>query len=128
MRKWVEALRSGEFNQTKYVLHDDVGYCCLGVACEVYARETGKGSWGELVCSTDGSQEGYVFMNSGTTTLPEEVSKWFGIKSRTPRNPEILVDEKKVMVATLAELNDGTAEISRKSFDEIANIIEKSWL
>jgi hypothetical protein len=31
--KWLAALRSGEFAQTKKVLRDMDGYCCLGVLC-----------------------------------------------------------------------------------------------
>lgn len=40
-KKWVEALRSGEYEQTEGQLRVDdekgkpVGYCCLGVLCEV---------------------------------------------------------------------------------------------
>ena len=36
---WLDALRSGKFAQTKYNLKDDMGYCCLGVACEVVRGE-----------------------------------------------------------------------------------------
>lgn len=32
-RKWVEALRSGEYEQGKRFLKADDAYCCLGVAC-----------------------------------------------------------------------------------------------
>jgi hypothetical protein len=39
--KWVEALRSGEYQQTKSYLHDIDGYCCLGVLCDV----SGEGHW-----------------------------------------------------------------------------------
>jgi hypothetical protein len=39
-RKWVEALRSGEYTQTQGVLRDESGYCCLGVACVVYETAT----------------------------------------------------------------------------------------
>lgn len=33
INQWVEALRSGEYSQTRYRMHDKVdgGYCCLGV-------------------------------------------------------------------------------------------------
>lgn len=31
-QKWVDALRSGEYEQCKDSLHNGVGYCCLGVA------------------------------------------------------------------------------------------------
>lgn len=35
--KWVEALRSGEYQQTQGKLHDNTSnsYCCLGVLCRV---------------------------------------------------------------------------------------------
>ena len=35
MKKWIKALRSGDYDQTKKCLQDEKGYCCLGVACEV---------------------------------------------------------------------------------------------
>lgn len=41
-KKWVEALRSGEFKQTTQTLQDAGGYCCLGIAAVVYERETGE--------------------------------------------------------------------------------------
>lgn len=34
-QKWIDALRSGKYNQTKGCLHDNTGYCCLGVLCDV---------------------------------------------------------------------------------------------
>jgi hypothetical protein len=33
-QKWVAALRSGAYQQTKRHLKDDAGYCCLGVLLE----------------------------------------------------------------------------------------------
>lgn len=36
MRKWLKALRSGKYKQTISSLQDRNGYCCLGVACEVF--------------------------------------------------------------------------------------------
>ena len=41
-KKWVAALRSGEFKQGKHALQDGDCYCCLGVACVVYEREVEK--------------------------------------------------------------------------------------
>lgn len=32
--KWVKALRSGEYKQTKERLYSGRGYCCLGVYCK----------------------------------------------------------------------------------------------
>ena len=34
-QKWVEALRSGKYKQTKGELKNGQGFCCLGVACEI---------------------------------------------------------------------------------------------
>lgn len=33
--KWIEALESGDFSQTKGQLADSTGFCCLGVACKI---------------------------------------------------------------------------------------------
>lgn len=33
--KWVEALRSGKYEQGKYYLSDGGKFCCLGVLCDV---------------------------------------------------------------------------------------------
>lgn len=36
---WVEALRSGEYNQGRGRLHSRGNYCCLGVLCEVAIKQ-----------------------------------------------------------------------------------------
>lgn len=41
-KKWVAALRSGEYRQGRGCLMSAEGYCCLGVACDVYEKETGR--------------------------------------------------------------------------------------
>jgi hypothetical protein len=33
--RWLEALRSGRYQQTQGKLRTDVGHCCLGVLCDV---------------------------------------------------------------------------------------------
>lgn len=35
-QQWADALRSGKFKQTKGTLQDNLGHCCLGVACEIF--------------------------------------------------------------------------------------------
>ena len=37
--KWVSALRSGEYKQSKSYLKSDFGYCCLGVGCKLKGHE-----------------------------------------------------------------------------------------
>lgn len=36
IKKWVKALRSGEYNQNKGKLQNEDGFCCLGVACDLF--------------------------------------------------------------------------------------------
>jgi hypothetical protein len=38
-RKWIEALRSGKYRQTRQYLMDDGGYCCLGVLCVIQGAD-----------------------------------------------------------------------------------------
>jgi hypothetical protein len=42
IKKWVKALRSGKYKQTKYNLQDKTGYCCLGVACDIFISKNKK--------------------------------------------------------------------------------------
>lgn len=35
LKKWINALYSGEFKQSCYQLQNQTGYCCLGVGCKV---------------------------------------------------------------------------------------------
>lgn len=36
IEKWVVALRSGEYKQGQCALQNTIGYCCLGVACDIF--------------------------------------------------------------------------------------------
>jgi hypothetical protein len=107
-QKWVAALRSGEFHQDKAQLQTANGYCCLGVACEVYQREVGgleirRPSW----------EEG-VSYNDEFSSLPDVVKVWLGLQYADGDFTTSDSDNQ-----TLADLNDlGT------SFDQIADIIE----
>ena len=80
-QKWVDALRSGKYTQTRGALRSDEGnnpkFCCLGVACDLYAQEVG-GSWGPM------EQRGYVKFtdpedNVASDFLTPAVTKWLGL-------------------------------------------------
>lgn len=43
-KKWVKALRSGKYKQTRETLKDKHGYCCLGVLCDL-AVQAGIATW-----------------------------------------------------------------------------------
>jgi hypothetical protein len=98
----ITALRSGEYRQGTGRLRRGDAFCCLGVACDLYAKATGLGKW-----------EGERFATRGDTefnTLPPEVQDWLGWCNRlgaTNGN-------------TLSILNDNGAP-----FSTIADIIER---
>jgi hypothetical protein len=90
-KKWVDALLSGEFEQAKRRLRrqepDGDRYCCLGVACEVYRRETGDGCWDGETFTAGGDRD--------NISLPFDVQAWLGLASDngTSRHEAPLIDE-----------------------------------
>jgi hypothetical protein len=102
-QKWIEALRSGKYQQAREVLKDGQGgMCCLGVAADLIdsskwsvERDRGGGfGWG--VCRSD---------------QLAEIAEAIGIALCDAKN--------------LASRNDGTDEYRRHSFEEIARLIEQ---
>lgn len=72
--KWIQALESGEYQQTRGVLHDGVGYCCLGVACKVLGYEPAVDEFGD---------HRYYFGES-FTHLPEVAAARLGLVTLSP--------------------------------------------
>lgn len=110
--KWLEALRSGEYEQGRQFLRTrDNEFCCLGVLCDLAVKagvieEPTADGWGEYRYGDGGEQSG----------LPDEVSDWAGIDTQLGRFSHGGVD------TALAFLNDrGTP------FSEIADIIESEF-
>jgi hypothetical protein len=89
-RRWVKALRSGEYKQTKGALRADSGYCCLGVLCDLAEKE------GIVVSEHKyGHADGMIgyrhpdhpaggHLEAGV--LPQAVREWAGLSQD---NPEI---------------------------------------
>lgn len=102
-QRWIQALRSGEYQQTKGTLHNDKGFCCLGVLCDLYAKEHSHHSW---VLYGDRYK-----MIDETGILPIKVKRWAGLNENNP-----IIEG----YASLAELNDGCF-----TFEQIAQIIEE---
>jgi hypothetical protein len=108
-RKWVEALRSGEFKQSIATLQTDVGYCCLGVAC-VVAERNGV----QVLKRDDGNLLG------GSLNTQPHVKAWLGIKEC---NGEHRVREKgRFYHSSLVTLNDNKGY----TFEQIADHIEQN--
>lgn len=97
---WVEALRSGKYQQGTGCLRMDDTFCCLGVLCDLHAKETG-GKWDDrneyLDCSG---------------ILPSRVRDWAGLDQRDPFAGDTI---------PLTGHNDRLL----KTFPEIADLIEK---
>lgn len=121
IRKWVEALRSGEYKQGQGALRpSDSKFCCLGVGCDVYRKAKNVGRTKKLKWTQWGSflEEDYV--------LPAGVMAWFGVMQEDPtvyvKNEAIDADTEEVAVS-LAQLND-----NEKDFRYIASAIERTFL
>lgn len=103
--RWLEALRSGRYAQTKRTLRDENGFCCLGVLCDVVAPDLGL-QWKENL--VNGSR--FNIANS-ISLLPTAVMAATGLL-----HADAVLDSG----LSLIELND-----NGHSFSEIADIIEK---
>jgi hypothetical protein len=111
-KAWVNALRSGKYKQGRGRLcavdHGDERLCCLGVLCELAVLD-------RVTTKTVGD-DGVARYNSSLNYLPEDVQTWAGLSSYNP------------VVANgthLASHNDGVNDVPAKSFDQIADLIEK---
>lgn len=121
IRKWIDALTSGEYPQIKDALRTEDGFCCLGVACEV-AIENG------VVLDVGENSYGNVFYNETDAVLPKAVAEWLGFDEQDT-NPNVTVDgeiaaESERTTIALQELNDEY----ELDFDEIAELIEKEFV
>lgn len=88
----IEALRSREYKQARGVLgmgalknRSPECFCVLGLACEVYRQETGKGQWVPDTRLRQLQRVKYYFRaEEGRPRLlfdlPEEVMDWYGLQ------------------------------------------------
>ncbi len=120
-KKWVKALRSGKYEQANGKLRVGDGFCCLGVACDLYEEIVGKASWEDAYEGGPITEETEVisFLEE-TEELPLEVRDWLGLLSDIGNfklNGETIeVDN----YNGLAAMND-----NGKSFETIADVIER---
>ncbi len=99
--KWLAALESGEYKQTKGHLCKDGAYCCLGVACDVLGAT--RTEQGPNICDLFDGSCGF---------LPETIRTKLGMIDTVG---VIDVDGEEV---SLISMND-----NGKSFTEIAQFI-----
>ena len=115
-KKWVAALRSGEYNQTTRCLQDDEGFCCLGVATDLFIRETGKGHWNKgYTYDTPGYTAAKYISSSGKeyeVDLAPEVADWLGLSQTNGHFGE------------RGDLSLSSQNDNDETFHEIADLIE----
>jgi len=82
--KWVAALRSGKYIQTKNYLKFNDGYCCLGVLCEISKLETGYGidengiNGNKTISNTIREWSGLEYKNGGSVYIGDECKSLAG--------------------------------------------------
>lgn len=113
---WLQALRSGKYEQAQgFLKRGRKDYCCLGVLCEIYRKETGKGRWVKSAPAIGPSS--YRFQDglkdSSLKVVPEAVKQWAGL---TSSNPSFEIQDENTSAATM---ND-----EGYSFETIAKAIE----
>jgi hypothetical protein len=115
----VKALRSGEYAQIKGCLHDDRGYCCLGVACDIYRKALNDQHCGWTLL---GETDRYCFSdNVGSFSgsgLPAGVQYWLGFDDEGSLPNAIGAYRR------LTALNDNAG----LSFAQIADVIEEQFI
>lgn len=122
--KWLTALRSGDYAQGKGKLEkiDAEGqstYCCLGVLCDLAAKENiTERDIGRYTTSTTSTD--VLYGSNSENFPPMSVVEWAGLSDP---NPPVLIPEPEGELSratNLAELNDEKGY----TFYQIANVIE----
>lgn len=115
MLQWADELESGDYEQINYRLHSEDGYCCLGVACDLYSRITHKGKFKGYTFYWDEDE----YEHKERFEMPSNVADWFGGLI----NPiECTEEEINTGCWNFAYLNDR----EKLTFKDIAYIIRES--
>lgn len=116
---WLEALRSGEYQQGREKLRDDKDrYCCLGVLCELYREKVSNGA--DLWCADETDHKYSMFLESAY--IPEAVYIWAGLESNDPKVEAETEAYYPAVQVELISLNDD----HKWDFLAIADAIENS--
>lgn len=121
VRKWVDALRSGDFEQRTGRLNAEGQYCCLGVACELALGDGVKVV--KTLVEPSPYADHYAY-DGKATFLPTSVQEWLGIIAEDPS--VLFTDPESETEVTwgLVGINDGLGA----SFDQIADALERTYL
>ena len=105
--RWIAALRSGAYAQTRQVLRDGHGHCALGVLADLLAQD-GLGRWG----ASHDRPGAYDFVDTAGCTipgcLPEDLGQQLGLSIEAQN--------------AISRMNDAGWD-----FAQIADRIEAAW-
>lgn len=130
IKSLIKALRSGNYIQGKGQNRIENQYCCLGVGCDIFHKETGRGEWVEKQ-GYDGVDYFKIEIRETGYVLPKEVKAWYGFESD---NPVVIIPPKyrhevlEMIEGDSAQLNLGTLNDSFFNFDQIADVLEYNFL
>jgi len=111
-QEWIQALNSGEYDQTTQVLHDKAGFCCLGVLTDLYAKKKDV-EWkysSKTQCFS-------LANNTSVAVLPYPISEWSGLHSPIGNLEEVKDRDHKPQ--SLSTLND-----EGFTFSQISDLIK----
>lgn len=130
IQKWVDALRSGEYDQgfsrleTLYIEDGEIIHrklCCLGVACRVFMANNP----GEMIADDDIIKNRTTFVSVKSPEdfesgiLPNIVKEWLEVVETNP-----IIRDAEGHYHTAASLNDSGSY----TFEGIADLLERSYL
>lgn len=116
--KWIAALESGQYKQGRHCLRsNDDKFCCLGVLCDLYAKEHNETIWEKIWEKIWDIRSNLPYRFLGQTLyLPEQVKMWAEIKNEYG---DFLGSDG---LMSLSEMND-----DGKDFYTIAKEIKEHW-
>lgn len=123
-QKWIDALRSGKYEQGSEKLRSVSGYCCLGVLCDLYAQEHNTEWEFRGNEETNLQPQDYWYFDDQSEFVPESVMDWAGFSLNCPV-VKIDVEEEDdedswFYHEGLADLND-----SGYTFNELSKLIQE---
>lgn len=112
IQQWINALRSGEYKQGSGGLQSEEGYCCLGVACDLFIpkskqQKTVQDGYTRLI---GGFPEGQIYSPEWLIRISDDFLDKLGVG--------------------LAHLNDGYSGTHYKSysFKEISDLLQAVYI
>lgn len=124
-QKWVDALRSGKYEQGSEKLRSHQGYCCLGVLCDLYSQEQNTEWDFHGAYEEENTPMDYWYFDGESEFLPESVREWAGFSVASPQVKVYVTDDDEddwFYNEDIANLND-----NGYTFNALADLIEQQF-